>query len=221
MENQPGLEVSPHQSYRSPGHSETGAFESGLEVVPEQPGLYPADPKPPEAEKIVASTPPVAAAAQRKRLWWIIGGIVLVAVIIGAVVGGVVGSRASRNNNNNDSSEGASSTTGTLTTTSTGTATSSTPTNTLVRQNSRLAVTGYRIKDTSTFRFRLFFQDLDDKIRYTDYFSYNDSWIDTILLDNISTLPGTPLAASSYLENDPVRCLPRLPELRERLTCRF
>lgn len=127
----------------------------------------------------------------RKLMWWILGILMGMLIVIGAVVGGVLGSRAAHVQTESDTpiTLGSNSTT-TLET---------------IRQNSRLAVTGYR-GDNGNYTLRLFFQDPENRIRFMDKSSVGGKWTDPVTLDTLDfePMPNGSITASSYLGSDPV-----------------
>jgi len=146
-----------------------------------------------------------------KKKWIWIGVVVAICVIIAAVVGGVVGSRNANGGTLSASatdSSGAVSGGGATTSlpVSGGTRTSSTtgPTSTAfsVRQNSRLAVTGWKSEQDNNVR--LFYQDTEGRIRYSTLSSFaRDGWSQSTAL-GLDADPGTPLATCSFVGRDPV-----------------
>ncbi|KAK9421591.1 hypothetical protein SUNI508_05521 [Seiridium unicorne] len=130
----------------------------------------------------------------RTRKWWIVGGILGLLIVIGATIGGVLGGRASGESNNHEhggsnlNSDNATSTT-TLTT---------------IRQNSKLAVTGYR-GGNGNYSLRLFFQDPGDRLRFMDKSSSVGAWTDPVTLDTLDfePMPNGSIAAGAYLGHDP------------------
>lgn len=105
----------------------------------------------------------------RVKRWilWAIGGAVVLLLGIGATLGGIIGSQAHWS----VSYDGTGSNI-----TSNGTSSSppkSTPTQS-IKVGSRLAVTGYRTD--ADYGIRLFFQDEDDQIRFTDKEHASANW---------------------------------------------
>ncbi|KAF3057956.1 hypothetical protein GL218_05577 [Daldinia childiae] len=137
---------------------------------------------------------------ERRKLYLLIGGLVVLAVIVGAVVGGVLGSKATSNDKSDISSEPASSSSSSPNPTSTSSGSSSQSVNTTaVRPNTRLTVTGRRIQGNG-FTSRLFWQGGDNKIRTSRYSSSSSQWSTPLVFDDLDAKPGTPIAATIYLQ---------------------
>ncbi|KAI0848914.1 hypothetical protein F5Y00DRAFT_237047 [Daldinia vernicosa] len=133
----------------------------------------------------------------KRWVLWAIGGAVVLLLGIGATLGGIMGSRAHWS----VSYDGTESNI-----TSNGTSTSppkSTPTQS-IKVGSRLAVTGYRTD--ADYGVRLFFQDQDNQIRFTDKEHVSANWTKTTVLDTLLYQPmeNGSIAAGSYLFADPV-----------------
>ncbi|KAH8196427.1 hypothetical protein TruAng_009414 [Truncatella angustata] len=144
----------------------------------------------------MASTSPnkwLSGAPGKSRQWWIAGGILGLLIMIGAVVGGVVGANALKNA---DSMVGGGQTPPSENTTIT--------TPKIIRQNSRLAVTGYR-GASGNYTLRLFFQDPDNQLRFMDKSSVGGIWTDPVTLDTLDykPMPNGSIAVGSYLGHDP------------------
>ncbi|KAK6948285.1 hypothetical protein Daesc_010050 [Daldinia eschscholtzii] len=140
---------------------------------------------------------------KRWVLWTICGAIVLL-VGIGATLGGIIGSRAhwSSSNEQVDFNTTPGDTNDTSPSTPKPTPTP-TPTQS-IKVGSRLAVTGYRTG--ADYSIRLFFQDQDNQIRFTDKEKANANWTKTTVLDTLEYEPmeNGSIAAGSYLFADPV-----------------
>ncbi|KAI1779425.1 hypothetical protein F4818DRAFT_399278 [Hypoxylon cercidicola] len=134
----------------------------------------------------------------RVKNWvlWTVGGVVLMLVIIGAVLGGILGARSTGSHN---------STTIISNSTSNGTTPDSpnpTPPQS-IRAGSRLAVTGYRTK--SDYSIRLFYQDQNNRLRFTDKENVGANWTEPTVLDTLLYEPraGGAIAAGAYLYDNP------------------
>ncbi|OCL05167.1 hypothetical protein AOQ84DRAFT_441627 [Glonium stellatum] len=120
-----------------------------------------------------------------RRLWILV--IVVVLVIVGAVLGGVLGTTLNHGSNNSHAQS--ATTTGTPTAAPTGT---SKPIG--IRQNSPLAVTGWRTG--GNFSIRVYFQNDDNFLSYSAYESGTGNWTQ---ISNFTTAkPGSPLAATNF-----------------------
>lgn len=138
-------------------------------------------------------------AAGRRRLWWFIAGVIFgLLVVVGAVVGGILGAKAAAAITESSSTDGVSSS-GESNTTSTASS---------IRTNSRMAVSGYR-GINGNYTLRLFFQDLDNHIRFMDKTSVDSKWTDPVTLSDLEYEPmaNGSIAAGSYLGTNPVRRL--------------
>ncbi|KAK6859690.1 hypothetical protein PG995_003326 [Apiospora arundinis] len=134
-------------------------------------------------EKEVATEEPTK--KWRWRPWWIVLGVAGVLALIAIIVGAVVGTRASKSHGDNEKSN------------VTGSALKN------IRQGSRLAVTGWR--DGSSYRIRLFYQDPDDRLRYSEYSGTDSAWNHkSTLLDSLPYKPAvnTSLAASTMVNGN-------------------
>ncbi|KAI0175996.1 hypothetical protein GGR52DRAFT_340074 [Hypoxylon sp. FL1284] len=137
----------------------------------------------------------------RVKPWvlWTVGGVILLLILIGAVLGGILGARATQAHNGGGGSNS----------TSNGTrpdnpGSDSDPDPVPIRAGSRLAVTGYRTK--TDYSIRLFYQDEDDQIRFTDKENAKANWTRPTVLDSLPFDPmkGGAIAAGAYVDNDPV-----------------
>ncbi|KAI1390104.1 uncharacterized protein F4822DRAFT_224534 [Hypoxylon trugodes] len=131
---------------------------------------------------------------------WVIGGVVFIFIGAGAVIGGIMGSRAESANHSSSSTPPSTNTTtnGTSPNTMNSTLTQS------IRSGSRLAVTGYRTK--TDYSIRLFYQDEDHQLRFTDKENVNANWTNSTILDSLPYQPMKDygaIAAGSYLYDDP------------------
>ncbi|XXG94040.1 hypothetical protein Hte_000291 [Hypoxylon texense] len=135
----------------------------------------------------------------KRWVLWTIGGIILVLVIIGAVLGGILGSRSSSHEDDDDDTAIPSNSTSNGTTPD---SPNSTPLQS-IRTGSKLAVTGYRTK--TDYSMRLFYQDLDNRIRFVDKENVNANWTGSTVLDNLPYEPmaGGAIAASAYMYDNP------------------
>lgn len=130
----------------------------------------------------------VARVVPRRRSVWLgwpgFVGAALLSLILGGVIGGLIGWKVTANNSiasnstSGDSFNGASKT---------------------IRQNSPLAVTGYRIdSDPANFNIRLFFQGPDDLLRYSNLDTIYNRWSAPQVI-NVTAKSGTPIAVSTLL----------------------
>lgn len=133
---------------------------------------------------------------KKRRLLWAIVGLVAVLVIVGATVGGVMSTRAAMASASGAESSG-----------SAANDTASVPPPKTIRMNSRLAVTGYRDKSSSSYTLRLFYQGPDDVLRFMDKTSKDSKWSKAVNLDTLDYKPMTnaSITAGSYLGVTPVR----------------
>jgi hypothetical protein len=124
--------------------------------------------------------------------------------MVGAVVGGVLGSKAAQKNPKSTP----------VAVPSGGNTTATTTSLKSIRQNSRLAVTGYR-GDNGNYTLRLFFQDPKDRLRFMDKTGTDETWSEPVILDTLDyePMPNGSIAAGSYLGNDPVSDLFIIPSL--------
>ncbi|KAI1376299.1 hypothetical protein F4677DRAFT_419526 [Hypoxylon crocopeplum] len=144
----------------------------------------------------------------KRWVLWLVIGVVIILVGVGAVLGGVLGTRAEGEKSSNSGGIPTSSNTtnGTSPNTSpdispnTSTSTPSRP----IRSGSRLAVTGYRTE--TDYSIRLFFQDQDNQLRFSDKESSGANWTESTVLDSLPYQPmeNGSIAAGSYLFDDPV-----------------
>ncbi|KAI1798619.1 hypothetical protein F4811DRAFT_174455 [Daldinia bambusicola] len=141
----------------------------------------------------------------KRWILWAIGGAIVLLLGAGATLGGVLGSRArwSDGDERIDSKTTPNTTSNTTSNRTSPSPPKSTPMQS-IKVGSKLAVTGYRTG--SDYSIRLFFQDQDNQIRFTDRESASASWTATTVLD---TLPYQPMengsiATGSYLFADPV-----------------
>ena len=135
-----------------------------------------------------------------RRLWILV--VVAVLIIVGAVLGGVLGTTLNHKSNNSSAQP-------VTTTTSNPTAA---PTSTSrpigIRENSPLAVTGWRTG--GNFSIRVYFQNDDNYLSYSAYESGTGNWTQT---SNFTTAKaGSPLAVTnfnhSFYATDTVQFLP-------------
>ncbi|KAI5861211.1 hypothetical protein GGS23DRAFT_158110 [Durotheca rogersii] len=218
-DSQPGLELAhsddPEVYYYTPDKPDS------TPIPVENPLVLPPPFKPEGGQYYV---PPVDAAPgggepaaeakgrSRRKLWIILGVIIAIIVIIAAVVGGVVGSRAASNSSSaplteaQGSNQSPSNQSPSPSTESTSPTTSASPTSSLsatvnttaVRPRTKLSITGRRIAG-SGFMSRLFWQGGDNKMRTSRYTSTSGSWSSPLVFNNIDAQPGTPIAATIYL----------------------
>jgi hypothetical protein len=128
----------------------------------------------------------------RKKWIWI-GAVAAVCVIVGGVVGGVVGSRATGGGTTPPSATASPTASSTASPTAAAFA---------VRKNTRLAVTGWKSEQADNIR--LFYQDAEDRIRYSTLSSIDrGGWSRSTVL-GLAAEPGTPLAACSFVARNPV-----------------
>jgi len=126
-------------------------------------------------EKIAADEAhePTPQKSRKRRILWIgVAVAAAVVVIVAAVVGGVVGSRASKSHHNSP--------------------TASNDAQPIIRDNSTLAVTGWRLGGKTNVQ--LFWQGKDDFVYYSAWDSGHDSWNAPVKL-TIGAVPDTPMAA--------------------------
>jgi hypothetical protein len=140
--------------------------------------------------------------SKRRKVWWIVGGTILgLLVIVSTVVGGILGSKTATHTNSGNSTSVVPSS-GNNHTSTTGVLTS-------IRENSKMAVTGYRGAN-GNYTLRLFFQGPDNYLRFMDKNSVDSKWTDPVPLIHLPYQPmekGS-IAAGSYLDMNPVRCFP-------------
>lgn len=129
----------------------------------------------------------------RNRKWWIAGGLLGLLIVIGAVIGGVLGGLAAQGSTNSAATAPISDGNNTMTALKS------------IRQNSKLAVTGYR-GENGNYTLRLFFQDPGHHIRFMDKSSVGETWTNPVTLDTLDyePMPNGSIAAGSYLGVDPV-----------------
>ncbi|KAI1083358.1 hypothetical protein F5B20DRAFT_529699 [Whalleya microplaca] len=196
--SEPGLNQYYGQTFQSASTANASAYPNQYPPPNLQPGAWNADsqqfnPHSPTSQNFSSIKDEQQAGAggntgRRRWVWWTVGAAVLILVIIGAVVGGVMGGRAAAKSGG-----------GSKGTTSSDT---STPLQS-IRTGSRLAVTGYRGK--SDFSYRLFYQDVNNQLRYSDKENSNGNWTESTVLDTLPYLPkvnGT-IAAGSYMYGNP------------------
>ncbi|KAI1873146.1 uncharacterized protein JN550_003399 [Neoarthrinium moseri] len=169
------LEAYSHSDARSSNH----AVEESHLVPPLHSNQLTESGKPPRSSR---------QADARKRRYCIAGGVLGVLIIIGAVLGGVLGSGVIHSNPTGSATvlppSGENKTFAPLKT---------------IRQNSKLAVTGYR-GGNGNYTLRLFFQGPDDHVRFMDKSSSDSAWTDPVMLDTLDykPMPGGSIAAGSY-----------------------
>jgi len=143
--------------------------------------------------RLEASTAPKPKKSTKKKWIWI-GAMAAVCVVVGAVVGGVVGNRATSGRTSSPLA------------TASPTASPTAPAF-AVRQNTRLAVTGWKSEQADNIR--LFYQDTEGQIRYSTLSSIDrGGWSRSTVL-GLDAEPGTPLAACSFVARSPVSPLRR------------
>lgn len=132
----------------------------------------------------------------KRWVLWTIGGIVILLVALGAILGGVLGARSG--------SHGSTSVVSNTTSNATSSDTPKTTPLQSIRTGSKLAVTGYRTK--TDYAIRLFYQDQDHQLRFSDKESSGANWTDSTVLDNLPYQPveGGAIAAGSYMIEAPV-----------------
>ncbi|KAK4164493.1 hypothetical protein QBC43DRAFT_353008 [Cladorrhinum sp. PSN259] len=142
-----------------------------------------------------------------RRLWLVLAIIIGVLVVLGCIIGGVVGSRemkkAPKSNLSNPASA-SSTTTATTATTTSNTAASVAAFQSIIKQNSPLAATGWR--EGAFFHIWLFYQGADGVIRRSRYSSEgNKGWSKPENFTSIKTLAsGSPsLAATANIAKQP------------------
>ncbi|KAI8954391.1 hypothetical protein F4801DRAFT_587499 [Xylaria longipes] len=123
----------------------------------------------------------------------LVGVGIFIVVIVASVVGGVIGSRGSDSVSSTPKSGSP-------------TPSSSSPTSTLtpsrpLQSNSGLAVAGWRTGDF--FNLRVFYQDQDDGLRFSDYRSDGSGWGNSIKVEREAVLSNTTLGATAILEWNP------------------
>ncbi|KAI1388184.1 uncharacterized protein F4822DRAFT_443340 [Hypoxylon trugodes] len=179
---QPGLEVV--ERYTAPEvvpNEYNRGYGDGLEVLLAQVG-----------DKKEDDTPePTHWNKSRRRL--IIIAVAASLVVIGAAIGGVLGGLASRDHNNNTGE------------TPTSPAPTATATATLqsLRPNSKLAVAGWRASGGLGFKIRLFYQDRNDTLRFSEFSSDGGGWSASNKVSSSQVLPGTSIGASASVWDNP------------------
>ncbi|KAI1806088.1 hypothetical protein F4811DRAFT_551280 [Daldinia bambusicola] len=194
--SQPGLELaySTDPEVVSPPSQKYLVLESGPLLTPSKTDSASYSPQPAYAaygsKEVVSEPPPQRGIGHKRKLYFLIGGLVILGIIIGAVVGGVLGSKAASSDGPDASAESASSN-----------SSSPNPTvnTTAVRPKTRLTVTGRRVQGNG-FTSRLFWQGGDNKIRTSRYTSSTGQWSSPIVFHDVDAKPGTPIAATIYLQ---------------------
>ncbi|KAH9902321.1 hypothetical protein F4778DRAFT_120196 [Xylariomycetidae sp. FL2044] len=132
---------------------------------------------------------------RKPRLRWVIVAIILILVGVGAIVGGVVGTRESHSGHNSAAAAAPAAANDTA---------DVTPLET-IRIGSRLAVTGYK-RDNSDYAFILFYQDPNNRLRFSSKESKNGNWNDSTILDNLKyePQPEGAITMSTYLYDPPM-----------------
>ncbi|KAI0971465.1 hypothetical protein F4678DRAFT_85102 [Xylaria arbuscula] len=125
----------------------------------------------------------------------LIGIGILILIVVGAVVGGVVGSRRS-------DSVSSTATPGTPTSPSSSSPTSAVTSSRPIQSNSGLAVAGWRTQN-DYFDFRVFYQDQDDDLRFSEYQSDGAGWGNSTKVDREDVMLNTTLGATVILEMNP------------------
>lgn len=205
------MEVSHHDSHPPPAYFHRNDSAPGLEVSSHsKDGLMPIS----RTASKELPPPPLAAAdsaqraRRRRRRFILIGVVVGVVVIIAVVVGGVLGSRAANKSKSTSSSDTAPQNgSGSNTTTSSPAS---------IDKKSRIAVTGWR--EGSAYSVRLFYQGQDDVVRMLNYSSATGQWSAPLALSSVPAKKESPLAAGTYLGNQPVSApIPSPPSVPQAL----
>lgn len=216
-DTQPGLEVvAPQADLEVASQNSHTHLDNSPEVVPIE--YYSPSPKPEEThafkesgekEAISSSSAershgpanltPTFLKGRRGRLI-LIGIGIFILIVVAAVVGGVVGSRRS----DTISSTAISNTP----TSSTPTSSSSSPTSTItssrpIQSNAGLAVAGWRTQ-TDFFTLRVFYQDQDNSLRFSEYNSDGAGWGKSTKVDREDVLTNTSMGATAILTMNPV-----------------
>ncbi|KAI1365502.1 hypothetical protein F5Y08DRAFT_303804 [Xylaria arbuscula] len=133
---------------------------------------------------------------RHRRLLTLSGIGIFILIIVAAVVGGVVGSKR-----NDTSSVSPIATPGTPTSSASLPKSTVTPPRPL-QSNSGLAVAGWRTQD-EFFNLRIFYQDQDDGLKFSEYKSDGAGWGGTTKVDREDILSNTTLGATVILEMNP------------------
>ncbi|KAI0444553.1 hypothetical protein F4803DRAFT_243909 [Xylaria telfairii] len=135
----------------------------------------------------------------RRGRFILIGIGVFILVVVAAVVGGVVGSRRSDSvSSTATSGEPISSSPPTSSSSPTSTGTSSRP----LQSNTGLAVAGWRTQN-DFFTLRVFYQDQDDGLRFSEYNSDGAGWGASTKVDREDVLSNTSMGATAILQMNP------------------
>ncbi|KAF7538341.1 hypothetical protein G7054_g2945 [Neopestalotiopsis clavispora] len=132
---------------------------------------------------------PLTARWSKKRIWLFAGGIFLL-VLVGSVLAGVLANKHDEKSSSVSISSEANSTVAYEMKT--------------IRQNSRLQSRAYR-STSGNYTLRLFFQDPDHNVRFTDKSSVGETWTDPTVLDTLEYKPKPygSIAAGSYIYTSP------------------
>ncbi|KAI1108975.1 hypothetical protein F5Y14DRAFT_434228 [Nemania sp. NC0429] len=140
----------------------------------------------------------------RRGLLILVGIAAFVLLAVSAVVGGVLGSR---DRESAPLTTGTTSMTMTATTEGTQTSSPSSPESTGAPSHPRqsspgLAVAGWRTSNES-FTFRLFYQDKDDGLRFSEYNSGGVGWGNSTKVERADVLSNTSIGANVIMQVDP------------------
>lgn len=147
---------------------------------------------------------------RRRRQLNLIGFGLSILFVVSAVVGGVVGSRRSDSVSSSTATTIATTIITRTATTTKGTQTSSSSSSRFTGTPSRppqsnlgLAVAGWRTQN-EFFSFRVFYQDQDDGLRFSEYNSRGAGWDNSTKVDREDVLSDTSIGATVKLDMNPV-----------------
>lgn len=133
----------------------------------------------------------------KSKAFWICC-IVAALLVIAAVVGGVVGSTHHKSSSLSVPVQATS--TKSRITTSTSASASPTPTRLIgIHPDSKLATVAVNTSST-TYQYRVYYQDVDNSLKESAYYSRTNSWNVRLIIDGSGVAPGTSLADASVKE---------------------